>query len=351
MKQTVSNQEWLVLQTKYIYILCFVERCHHQGREQECSQASLQLYYSQGIQRVSGTFAQLQELVYCHHNLSIHPPVPLLLGSQLKPHLDLLLHWHPHCLLCYPHCSLHPVGQSHQLCCHQWSGGGSHCWHVSLVDLGQHFWRRTLCCNLCQKHWSGNTYVVWKHHSYWNGCSVHHSCYFHHKVEHDSWDWRGGVGENQRHWQPSQSMGCQVPGRTESWWCWKLPWQTPTRDCHQKVQSSQDHLLHCCCLLHNPLCCHLARNHAHHWHFWLLSVQHLDSHQQRLGLHCICLHCPGASVPRDQSCPQAAAEEQGRQNLHDRWTSTSLKSWYEPGLWDAKSFIFSCHTTKQKQVQ
>merc|ERR1719373_1021097 len=72
-------------------------------------------------------------------NLPQHPPVPLLLGCQLELDLDILLHWYPHCLLCYTHCCLHSMGQSHQLCCHQWSGWWCHCWHVSLVNLGQYF--------------------------------------------------------------------------------------------------------------------------------------------------------------------------------------------------------------------
>ena len=84
-------------------------RC--QGQSERPREAALYVPDPQGLQRVPGTPAQLQELVHRLLHVSLHPALPLLLGRQPQPLLDLLFHWNPLGVERRPNRALHFVGQ------------------------------------------------------------------------------------------------------------------------------------------------------------------------------------------------------------------------------------------------
>ena len=61
--------------------------------------------------QISGTSAELQELVHSAVHVHVHPAVPVLLGRQPQPGLDLLLHWDSHRVQRRPHLTVNPVGE------------------------------------------------------------------------------------------------------------------------------------------------------------------------------------------------------------------------------------------------
>merc|ERR1719341_1449962 len=79
-------------------------------KNEEPRKATLHLHHSWRLQGIPGDPAQLQELVHRPLHFLLHPSLPLLLGRQPQPRLDLLLHRHPHLLLRGTHRHVHPVG-------------------------------------------------------------------------------------------------------------------------------------------------------------------------------------------------------------------------------------------------
>ena len=111
-EQCKVRAEKTFIESKVSMQLSAVGQCRPGQGERSC-EATLFVPNSQGVQRVSGVPAQIQEQVHHLMHVSLNPALSLLLGRQPQPHLDLLLHRDPHCIERRPNCNLHFVGQGY----------------------------------------------------------------------------------------------------------------------------------------------------------------------------------------------------------------------------------------------
>ena len=156
---------------------------------------------------------QLQELVHSRLHLLHNPTLPVWLGRQPQPYLDVLLHGSLDRVVCCTNRSLYPLGQSlgcRDECRRRWR---LHCGNNHMAQLCISVSWRSLGPKLHQEHGRAVPYAFRKRCCHSGRSCWSNICIALYQGKDDRGRSGGWMGKDQGYWQSSQSVGRSLQGK------------------------------------------------------------------------------------------------------------------------------------------